>query len=311
MTALATIHELDGSARPLRSQPDLVVDFNPQSLRLTHETTGPRGAQQPDTGNGRAKQTSPPQLTGFGSDLSLDLLFDTSRAGTDVRDRTVKLVELARPAKDGSARSVRFTWGSFFFNGIIRTLGETIDLFGADGMPLRATVSVTVTGVAERDSRPGSAGALGLGAGAGLSAGIGASAGIGVSAGAGAGVAVGAGASAGLGASFGTSLGAGVGASAGAGVGGSAGAGVGASFSASASASASASFAAGASASASFSASAGVGTTPLRLTTAGDTVQSVAARAGVSWKALAAANGIDNPRRLPPGTLLDVRVAVR
>jgi hypothetical protein len=292
MTALATIHEIDPTSHaPLRGQPDLVVDFNPQSLRLTHETSGPRGAQQPDAGNGRAKQTNPPQLTGFGTDLSLDLLFDTSRAGADVRDKTVKLVELTRPAKDGSGRAVRFTWGSFLFDGTIRTLGETIDLFGADGMPLRATVALTLGSLAPRDSRPGSAGALGLGAGAGLSAGIGASAG--------AGVAVGAGVSAGIGASFG------------AGVGASAGAGVGASFSASASASASASFSTGASASASFSASAGVGTTPLHLTTAGDTVQSVAARAGVSWKALAAANGIDNPRRLPPGTLLDVRVAVR
>ena len=52
----------------------------------------------------------------------------------------------------------------------------------------------------------------------------------------------------------------------------------------------------------------GVGTTPLTLSAAGDTVQSITALAGagVSWKVVAAANNIDNPRVLPPGTVLDL-----
>jgi LysM repeat protein len=51
-----------------------------------------------------------------------------------------------------------------------------------------------------------------------------------------------------------------------------------------------------------------VGTTPLTLSAAGDTVQSIAAQAGtsVSWKVVAAANNIDNPRLLAPGTVLDL-----
>jgi nucleoid-associated protein YgaU len=43
------------------------------------------------------------------------------------------------------------------------------------------------------------------------------------------------------------------------------------------------------------------------LSQSGDSVQTIAARsgAGASWKTIAAANGIDNPRLLPPGTILN------
>jgi contractile injection system tube protein/LysM domain-containing protein len=56
------------------------------------------------------------------------------------------------------------------------------------------------------------------------------------------------------------------------------------------------------------SASAGVGATPLTLSQAGDTIQGIAARSGgsVSWKAVAIANNIDNPRLLPAGTVLSL-----
>lgn len=64
----------------------------------------------------------------------------------------------------------------------------------------------------------------------------------------------------------------------------------------------------GFSASASFNAGAAVGTTPLTLAQAGDTLQSLAGRAGVSasWKDIAAANNIDNPRMVQPGTVLNL-----
>ena len=76
----------------------------------------------------------------------------------------------------------------------------------------------------------------------------------------------------------------------------------------SASASAGIGISASASAGVGISASAGIGTTPLTLSAAGDTVQSITALAGAgaSWKVVAAANNIDNPRVLPPGTVLDL-----
>ena len=190
--------------------------------------------------------------------------------GSDVRQKTLFLVTLTRPQSStvSNGRPVRFSWGSFLFNGCIDSLGETIDLFSPDGVPLRATVALSLRGISERDARPASGAAAAAGATASAGVGIGASVG-----------AIG-------GASFGGSASAG------------------ASFGATAGAAAGATAAAGAS----FAASADVGTTPLTITGSGDTIQSLAARAGVSWKALAAANGIANPLALPVGTVLDIRV---
>jgi|GEM_PF-728733 len=51
----------------------------------------------------------------------------------------------------------------------------------------------------------------------------------------------------------------------------------------------------------------GAGTQPLQMAQAGDTVQAAAARAGAGdWKAVAMANGIENPRLVSPGALLNV-----
>ncbi len=261
MGVVATIVEVDAKGHdPVR----MTVDFNPQSLKLTHTATGP-GATQGTATSSTETTAVARQATGFTTSLSMDLLFDTSRDGSDVRAKTLALVALARPLSTTSAagRSLRFSWGSFLFTGYIESLGETIDLFSPDGVPLRAMLSLSLRGLADRDTRPSSAGGGGGGGGIGASAGLSA------------------------GASFGASAGAGV----------SAGASIGASA------------AAGISGGASFGASAGVGSTPLSLSAQGDTVQSLAARAGVSWKSVALANGIDNPRVLPPGTVLDLRVS--
>jgi hypothetical protein len=53
------------------------------------------------------------------------------------------------------------------------------------------------------------------------------------------------------------------------------------------------------------------GTTPLAQATAGATVQGLAAEAGLGgdWQAIASANGIENPRQLAPGQLLDLNVS--
>jgi hypothetical protein len=98
----------------------------------------------------------------------------------------------------------------------------------------------------------------------------------------------------------------GAGAAAGLGAGASFGANAGIGIGASASAGISAGFSAGVSAAAS------VGTTPFTFSQSGDSVQAIAARAGsgVSWQAVATANDIDNPRLIPPGTVLDTSAQV-
>lgn len=54
------------------------------------------------------------------------------------------------------------------------------------------------------------------------------------------------------------------------------------------------------------------GTTPLMEAAAGATVQSLAAQAGVGadWQSIASANGIENPRHLAPGQLINVNVSL-
>ena len=49
------------------------------------------------------------------------------------------------------------------------------------------------------------------------------------------------------------------------------------------------------------------GVTPLTAAAAGSTVQGLAAAVGADWQQVAAANGIDNPRQLVPGQLIDLQ----
>jgi hypothetical protein len=50
----------------------------------------------------------------------------------------------------------------------------------------------------------------------------------------------------------------------------------------------------------------GPGVSPLAAAAAGSTLQGMAAAAGGDWQRIAAANGIDNPRQLVPGQLIDL-----
>jgi hypothetical protein len=54
------------------------------------------------------------------------------------------------------------------------------------------------------------------------------------------------------------------------------------------------------------------GTAPLQAARAGDSVQGLAARAGKAgdWKQIASANGIENPRNLPTGQLLNLNIKI-
>ena len=212
-----------------------------------------------------------PQQTGQSATLSFELTFDTSTTGNSVQEKTDQVVALTTP-HDNARRVVRFSWGHLLFYGTISSLTQTIDFFDDGGVPLRALLNLSMGRVdpPNPDNSPGAPGGGGAGAGGGFGAGASIGASFGASMGISAGASVGIGASAGIGVS------AGIGASAG------------------------------------LTAGAGVGTTPLTLSQSGDTVATIAARtgSGASWKAVAAANGIDNPRLVPPGTVLDAQLTI-
>lgn len=229
---------------------ELTVQFNPETLRISRRRFGSSGMQgsNPD----KARQASSQQITGHGATMSVELLFDTSQKdNVDVLVTTGKIAAMLGSSEAGSttANRVRFQWGSFIFVGVIDSMDETVDLFSESGVPLRSTVSLSLSqGQISSEPRSSSAAAAGaaMGAGVGLSAGF----------------------SAGVSAGFGASVSAGAG----------------------------------------FSAGAAIGTQPLTLAQSGDTLQSLASRAGVDWKAVASANGVDNPRRLQAGAVLNLNV---
>ena len=93
----------------------------------------------------------------------MDLQFDTPDTGDDVRNITNQLAMFmessAAATKAGSGNSsganapaqpvLAFQWGVYVFKGFMESFKETIDFFSADGVPLRALVTI---GLARQDN---------------------------------------------------------------------------------------------------------------------------------------------------------------
>jgi hypothetical protein len=121
------------------------IQFNPQTLKVSFQNKT-AGGEQP---GGASKQA----VGNFSTKLSVELLFDTSAEGTDVRKYTKDISFFIRPDPDsGSAANservppgVQFEWGSFIFRGVMDSIDETLDYFSEEGVPLRATISLSIT----------------------------------------------------------------------------------------------------------------------------------------------------------------------
>ena len=141
----------------LQSLPDgdpIEVHFNPASLVYSLENST---RQQ---GNDPKRRQFAGQFTGK---LTMDLQFDTTNSGDDVRTITNQVAlfmqSSAQASKAGSGNStganapaqpvLAFQWGTYVFKGIMESFKETIDFFSADGVPLRALVSI---GLARQDN---------------------------------------------------------------------------------------------------------------------------------------------------------------
>jgi hypothetical protein len=76
----------------------------------------------------------------------MDLIFDTTHNGQDVRIDTEKIVKLMKPdEQNNNAPSVvLFDWGTFKFKGMVESYKETIDFFSPTGVPLRASINLTL-----------------------------------------------------------------------------------------------------------------------------------------------------------------------
>jgi hypothetical protein len=114
------------------------VHFNPVSLE--HNVALNMDNQQ-YVGTGTAKVT-------------MELIFDTTLTGEDVRVYSGKVERLLVPVTDAAAPNdaaksapplVKFEWGVFSFEGVLDAFKQTLDFWSASGVPLRAVVGVALT----------------------------------------------------------------------------------------------------------------------------------------------------------------------
>lgn len=105
---------------------EFAVHFNPASL--SYEIT----ANAPPAEGDAAKSK---QFTALSTGkLSMDLVFDTTHDGTDVREMTSKVSRLMEPDPDTRAPwETEFTWGAYKFTGIVGSYKETLDFFAPSG----------------------------------------------------------------------------------------------------------------------------------------------------------------------------------
>ncbi len=119
------------------------VQFNPTqyaiSRAVTYDSTNSPGKDQPSV-----KFTS-----GGPETLTVELLFDATQGGMSggtagvTRDvQAMYLLTSVNPTTHAPPR-VRFLWGAMDFVAVVTSLSLTYTLFDPDGVPLRATASVT------------------------------------------------------------------------------------------------------------------------------------------------------------------------
>ncbi len=230
--AKAQLIELDTTFKnPAPGGKRVEVQFNPETLKVTYAN---KTQSQQSAGDQRGN--SPRQVVGAGSTkLALQLWFDANAAGaggaTDVRQLTRAVAQFMQPqgpaggaggGNQPTPPGVRFSWGTFTFDGMMDSLEETLDFFSPDGRPLRASLSLGMSGQLEIVPPAGGGGVPAAAAGP------------------------------------------------------------------------------------------TPGTQPLTAAPSGSSLQGLAAAAGVSvdWQLVAAANGVENPRLLAPGQLIDLNAKV-
>ena len=124
---------------PSSQRVEVPVHFNPDSLQYTVQNT------MKEEGQGKKKKQHVSQTT---AKLTMQLVFDTTDTGEDVRVYTDDMAKLLQPFKDGSDKSpplVEFGWGVYRFTGIVDQYKETTDFFAAGGVPLRSMIDISLS----------------------------------------------------------------------------------------------------------------------------------------------------------------------
>src|SRR6266481_1670732 len=130
------------------------IQFNPDSLKVTFSNQ--LKAQEGGDQNGpQAIQFSGAGNTKLAVTLNFDVTAELPSGLPDVNDvrkLTQRVAYFIRANKEGSGKSakyippaIRFIWGTFVFDGVMESMDETLEMFSAEGRPLRANVTVGIT----------------------------------------------------------------------------------------------------------------------------------------------------------------------
>lgn len=142
---IATFKALTGP-----SQTPVKVHFNPASLQYSVSNQADSSRQDRNADGLQFISQSVAKLT-------LDLVFDTTvpneavgvSGGEDVRTFTDQMAKLMEPFDEGGSGKVpprvEFGWGVYRFVGIVEQYKETLDFFAAGGVPLRASINLTLS----------------------------------------------------------------------------------------------------------------------------------------------------------------------
>lgn len=110
------------------------VDFNPVTLQLTVQN------KVEGAGDGKVQHVS-----SSSAKLDLELIFDSTDTGEDVRQRTSPIENLMKPDQAKIVSQVKFEWGAFLFQGVIESFKQTLEFFSHNGVPLRAVVALSLS----------------------------------------------------------------------------------------------------------------------------------------------------------------------
>ena len=112
---------------------EVTVHFNPESLSMSIRNSMEEAKH--DMTQGRPSQlVASSEVT-----LTVQLLFDMTMDGQDVRTETAKIAEMMHPGaivarEEGKRRPsrVQFKWADFTFEGLITDYSETLDYFSEE-----------------------------------------------------------------------------------------------------------------------------------------------------------------------------------
>ncbi len=117
------------------------VMFNPPEYQLQHTN------QFAEVGIPGLGSSLLQFVRGQAQTLTMELFFDTSDGGGDVRTHTARVLELTSlDAHTHAPPRLLFIWGSLVFPCVLESVSQKLDLFNAAGLPLRATLDVTFKG---------------------------------------------------------------------------------------------------------------------------------------------------------------------